>query len=186
MLPDRGSPRKCQSRAKSEYLLHRYPIMHHDSEPAYRSSKKYRVQKRWHHKNPPPFFFFFFLHFSVLDTMYWYWWIMMKTIHNPNLVGISVHGGPEIWPHEYLISPIEISVNWPGSKQLWARPIYTDFSGANLGIHAAISQATMVCIHAAISQATMNQFMSSLVCEGFSSCSAEIWSWKCWNAKKKI
>ena len=22
---------------------------------------------------------------------------------------------PEIWPHEYVISPIEISVNWPGS-----------------------------------------------------------------------
>ena len=26
--------------------------------------------------------------------------------------------GPKIWPHEYLISPIEISVNWSGSKQL--------------------------------------------------------------------
>ena len=26
--------------------------------------------------------------------------------------------GPEIWLHEYLISPTEISVNWPGSKQL--------------------------------------------------------------------
>ena len=23
--------------------------------------------------------------------------------------------GPKIWPHEYLISPIEISVTWPGS-----------------------------------------------------------------------
>ena len=22
---------------------------------------------------------------------------------------------PEIWPHEYLTSPVEISVNWPGS-----------------------------------------------------------------------
>ena len=33
--------------------------------------------------------------------------------------------------HEYLISPIEISVKWPGSKQLWTRPIYTDFNGAN-------------------------------------------------------
>ena len=32
----------------------------------------------------------------------------------------------------------------------------------------------------------MNQFMSNLVCEGFSSCSTEIWSWKCWNAKKEI
>ena len=32
----------------------------------------------------------------------------------------------------------------------------------------------------------MNQFMSNLVCEGFSSCSTEIWSWKFWNAKKKI
>ena len=26
--------------------------------------------------------------------------------------------GPEIWPHEYLISSTEIGVNWPGSKQL--------------------------------------------------------------------
>ena len=32
----------------------------------------------------------------------------------------------------YLISPTEISVNWSGSKQLWTRPIYTDFNGANL------------------------------------------------------
>ena len=26
--------------------------------------------------------------------------------------------GAEIWPHEYLIRPTEISVNWPGSKHL--------------------------------------------------------------------
>ena len=52
----------------------------------------------------------FFLHFSVLDTMYR--WSIMKSIHSPNLVGIS-SSGPQIWPHEYLISPIEISVNWP-------------------------------------------------------------------------
>ena len=56
-----------------------------------------------------------FLDFSVLDTMYR--WRMMKNIHSPNWVGIG-SWGPEIWPHEYLISPIEISVNWPGSKQL--------------------------------------------------------------------
>ena len=42
-----------------------------------------------------------------------YQWSMMKNIHSPNLVGIC-SGGPEIWPHEYLFSPIEISVNWPG------------------------------------------------------------------------
>ena len=42
----------------------------------------------------------------------------------------SVHGAKEkIWPHEYLISHTEISINWPGSKQLWTRPIYTDFNG---------------------------------------------------------
>ena len=58
---------------------------------------------------------FFFLHFSVLDTMYR--WRMMENIHSPNLVG-NGSWGPEIWPHEYLISPTEISVNWPGSKQL--------------------------------------------------------------------
>ena len=56
------------------------------------------------------FFFFFFLHFSIV-----YWWSMMKNIHIPNLVGIG-SWGPEIWLHEYLISPTEISVNWPGSK----------------------------------------------------------------------
>ena len=123
-----------------------------------------RVQKRWRPKKLS-------LDFSVLDTMYR--WSMMKNIHSPNWVGIG-SWRPEIWPHEYLISPIEISVNWSGSKQLWTRPIYTDFNGANLGIHAAISRTTM------------NQFMSNLVYEGVSSCSTEILSWKCWNAKKKI
>ena len=68
------------------------------------------------------------LDFSVLDTMYR--WSMMKNIHSPNWVGIS-SWETEIWPHEYLISPIGISVNWSGHKQLWTRPIYTDFNGAN-------------------------------------------------------
>ena len=53
---------------------------------------------------------------------------MMKNPHTPNLTWIG-SWWPEIWPHEYLMSPIEISVNWPGSKQLWTRPIYTDFNG---------------------------------------------------------
>ena len=53
-----------------------------------------------------------------------------KNFHSPNLVGIA-SWGPEIWPHENLISPTEISVNWSGSKQLWTRLIYTDFNGAN-------------------------------------------------------
>ena len=54
----------------------------------------------------------------------------MKNLHSPNLVGIGSRG-PEIWPHECLISPIEICVNWPGSKQLWTRPFYTAFNLAN-------------------------------------------------------
>ena len=66
----------------------------------------YRVQKRWRNKKT-------FLHFSVLDTMCR--WSMMKNVHSPNLVGIG-SWGLEIWPHEYLISPIKISVNWPGSS----------------------------------------------------------------------
>ena len=33
----------------------------------------------------------------------------MKNIHNPNLMEIGPWG-PEKWPHEYLISPIEISL----------------------------------------------------------------------------
>ena len=46
---------------------------------------------------------------------------MMKNIHSPpppkkkKLVGIGSWES-EIWPHEYPSSPIEISVNWPGSK----------------------------------------------------------------------
>ena len=115
---------------------------------------------------------FFFLYFSVLDTMYQ--WSMMKNIHSPNLLGIG-SWGPEIWLQEYLICPTEISVNWPGSKQNFMNQANLRwFQWGKLGIHAAISQATI------------NQFMSNFVCEGFSSCSTEIWSWKCWNAKKKI
>ena len=87
------------------------------------------------------FFFFFFFCISAF-------WIPSvehdENIHSPNLVGIS-SWEPEIWPHEYVISPIEISINWPG----------TLVSVGLLGIHAAIYQATM------------NQFMSNLVCEGF-------------------
>ena len=39
---------------------------------------------------------------------------MMKNLHSSNLVEIGSRG-PEIWAHEYLISPTEISVKWPGS-----------------------------------------------------------------------
>ena len=35
--------------------------------------------------------------------------------HPPLKFGVV---GISSWLHEYLISPIEISVNWPGSKQL--------------------------------------------------------------------
>ena len=71
---------------------------------------------------------FLFLHFSIFMTIFQQ--NMMKNPHTPNLTWIG-SWGPKIWPHEYLISPTEISVNWPGSKQLWKRPIYTDFNGAN-------------------------------------------------------
>ena len=64
----------------------------------------------------------FFLHFSVLDTMSR--WSMMKNIHSPNLVG-NGSWGPEIWPHEYLLSPIEISVNWPGSNSYEPGQLFT-------------------------------------------------------------
>ena len=54
----------------------------------------------------------------------------MKNIHSPNLVEIG-SWGLEIWPYEYLICPIEISANWPGSYLFGTRPVYTDFNGAN-------------------------------------------------------
>ena len=52
------------------------------------------------------------LQVSFLNAMYWL--SMMKNLHSPDLVGIG-SWGPEIWQHEHLIRPIEISVNWPGS-----------------------------------------------------------------------
>ena len=75
--------------------------------------------------------FFFFFHFSDLDTMYR--WSMTKNSNRRNLLESVSFGswGIEIWPHEYLISPIEISVNWPGFKQLWIRPILHWFQWAN-------------------------------------------------------
>ena len=59
----------------------------------------------------------FFLDFSVLDTM------EHDEKHPQPKLGAnwfngSMGGGGEIWPHKHLISPIEISVNWSGSKQL--------------------------------------------------------------------
>ena len=86
---------------------------------------------------------FFFLHFSLLDTMSR--WSMMKNIHSPNLVGIG-SWGPEIWPHEYLLSPIEISVNWPGSNSYEPGQLFTLISmgliryscGHILGLHEPI------------------------------------------------
>ena len=48
---------------------------------------------------------------------------MMKNPHTPHLTWIG-SWRPEVWPHEYLISSIEISVNWSGSwidsHQIWA------------------------------------------------------------------
>ena len=90
--------------------------MHNDCE-----IRLHRVQKRWHHKK-------LFSHFSI-DTMYR--WSMMKNIHSPNLVGISSLG-PEIWPHEYLISPIEIRYScghilgppWTNPCQIWCVRVF--------------------------------------------------------------
>ena len=69
-----------------------------------------------------------FLEFNVLNSMYL--WSMTKNIHSPNLVVISSWVA-EIWPREYLISSVEISVNWPGFKQLWTGSSYTAFNAAN-------------------------------------------------------
>ena len=55
------------------------------------------------------FFFFAFQHFENHISRAWW-----KTSLCPNWMGIG-SWVPEIWPHKYLISHIEISVNWPGS-----------------------------------------------------------------------
>ena len=69
--------------------------------------------------------------------------------------------------------------NWPDSN---SQPLAPKASAVSI----ELTWLLWYGIHAAISRATMNQFMSNLVCEGFSSCFTEILSWKCWNAKKKI
>ena len=68
------------------------------------------------------------------------------------------------------ISPIEISENWSGSLQLWTRPIYTVFNRANL-----------VFMRSYLDQRIHVKFGVW----GFLSCSTEIWSPKCSNAKTK-
>ena len=74
-----------------------------------------RVQKRWRHKN------------FVCISAFWIpclggaWW---KT-STAQIWWESVHGGPEICPHEYLLSPIEISVNWPGSNSYEPGQLFT-------------------------------------------------------------
>ena len=70
----------------------------------------YRVQKRWHHKKN--FFFFAFQRFGYHVS------VEHDEKHPQPKFGGNRFMGPEIWPHEYLIGPIEISLNWPGSKQL--------------------------------------------------------------------
>ena len=77
-------------------------------------------------------------------------WSMMKNIHSPNMVGIG-SWGPEIWPHEYLLSPIENQC-----KLAWFQQPIID-TEANGAIY------TVLGIHVAISWATMNRFMSNLV-----------------------
>ena len=108
----------------------------------------------------------FVLHISILNTMYL--WSMMKNIHIPNLVEIC-SWGPMIWLHECISSPIEISVNWPGSQLLWTRPIYTDFNGANYVFKWPHEQISPI-----------------FGCGCFSLCFTDIWYSKCWNAIKKF
>ena len=91
-----------------------------------------------------------------------YRWNMIKKIHSPNLVLIG-SWWPEIWTHEYLISPIEISVNWPGSKELWTWPI-TRISMGLIRYSCGHISGHHEPIHVKF----------------------DVWKWKYWNAKKKI
>ena len=69
-----------------------------------------RVQKRHHEKKT---FFFIYISAFWIPPAIPYRCSMMKSIHRP--LGGDRFVEAEIWPHEYLISPIEISVNWSGS-----------------------------------------------------------------------
>ena len=111
-----------------------------------------------------------FLHFGALDTMYR--WSMMKNIHSQNLVGIG-SWGPEIWPHECLISPIKISVNWRGSKHYEAG----QFTLISMGL------IRYLCGHISSHHKPIHVKVGVW---RFLVMFYWICSWKCWNAKKKI
>ena len=97
-----------------------------------------RVQKRWHHKNKQTnkqqhktkqnknknknkkqinkqkrwrlkcdVIKFSFLHFSFS------WPYFSRTWWKPSHLTWNSSWWPEVWPHEYLFSSIEVSVNWP-------------------------------------------------------------------------
>ena len=72
---------------------------------------------------------FSFFHLHVLNR-----WSMMKNINTSNLVGICSWGS-QIWPHEYLNNPIEISV-----KLAW---IQTFMNKANLECEKVVHHALL-------------------------------------------
>ena len=75
----------------------------------------------------------------------------MKNTHTPNFTWIC-SWWPEIWLHEYLTSPIESSVNWPG---YFLEPGQFTLISMGLGVHTAIS-----CAH-------MNRYLTNLGCVCF-------------------
>ena len=101
-----------------------------------------------------------------------YRWSMMKKHPQPKF-GRNWFMGAEIWPHEYLISSTEISINWPGSKQLSTG----QFTPISVGL------IRYSCGH--ISGHHEPNHVKFGVW-GFFIMFSWIWSRKYWNAKKKI
>ena len=90
--------------------------------------------------------------------------------HTPNLTRIG-SWWPEKWPHEYLISPTEVSANWPGHTCLESDQF-------------TLISTRLIRYSCGHISGPMNWFPPNLGCGCFSSCSTDTWYPKRWNAKK--
>ena len=136
------------------------------------SDKCNSIQKRWHHKNTFLFvcFCFCILAFGI-PCIGGAWW---KT-STAQIWWESVHGGPMYGP-VYIQSSVwatlmKLRMYW---NQHWC--MYTSYVLKSTLISMGLIRHSCGHIsghHEPIHSYTMNQFMSNLVCEGFSSCSTK-------------
>ena len=84
----------------------------------------------------------------------------------------TVHGGPEIWPLEYLLAPL---------KSVWIGLVHNSNEAGQCTL-ISMGLITYSCGHIS----GHNELIHVKFGVWRFSCSTEIWSWKCCNAKMKI